>query len=677
MKKIWDINIWLILTFLSISFILIFLINGNENSYRKGNMTKYIIYKDGDIVKAENESTGNIDLANTDISKVLTSINTVISGGETIIIREGTYTPGSTVIFTKSIKIKGEGNVIFNWNTIGYNKTLFQFNGMQLGNETTITGNVAKGDNTMTVTSVGTAASGDLMIIYDDAIWNPTDWPTYKTAELHEISSISGTTITIKDSTINTFATARHGIVRFIRPITVDIDGITINGPGGDVDGWGIGLYYTKNSVIRNSKFNNCGDTSINIDRSYYTIIENNIIGNNYMSGLGYGAALSGGSAYSIIRNNRFYKSRHAIATGFSGITSGTTRDNWVIENVFDNSDGTSHVIDSHNAESYYIYNNTIYAPSDQYAISSNAKITKIIGNTIIGGYGIYPRGTCVSPGFDIEISDNKFINTQYIFRYGTSTDLIYRLNIQNNTMTGEIHAIAVVYNANHFNISGNQFDSVHTGGEEVIYLLNSTKGIISNNIIRNAYPTVVRLGSASNYNLISNNIFVDWDTGNGSNSAILINDSSYNTISNNIFSKSGIAYGPQDTGTSDYNRFLNNDLTAVGTVVANRFTIIGVNSQLKNNAGYITENDVISDIFAIDSIGVGTIIIPHGLAIKPKIQDCCLTVVKNTNVTDWEYTSLIVESVGSKNITVKIYVSKASGTVGSTAQIGMKVGKS
>ena len=95
----------------------------------------------------------------------------------------------------------------------------------------------------------------------------------------------------------------------------------------------------------------------------------------------------------------------------------------------------------------------------------------------------------------------------------------------------------------------------------------------------------------------------------------------------------------------------------------------------MKNNAGYPTEANIISATFPVDSIGIKTIMIPHGLAIAPKIQDCYLTVVKNTNVTDWRYTLLIVNSVDSVNALAKIYVSTASGTLGATARLNLKVG--
>ncbi len=94
-----------------ITIIIIFLCD--INSYEGEDMVKYIINNDSGTIKAVNGITGITDYSSTDVSIVLKSINYAISGGETIIIRSGTYNPGSSVTFTKSIKLKGEGNVIF------------------------------------------------------------------------------------------------------------------------------------------------------------------------------------------------------------------------------------------------------------------------------------------------------------------------------------------------------------------------------------------------------------------------------------------------------------------------------------------------------------------------------------------------------------------------------------
>ncbi len=89
-----------------------------------------------------------------------------------------------------------------------------------------------------------------------------------------------------------------------------------------------------------------------------------------------------------------------------------------------------------------------------------------------------------------------------------------------------------------------------------------------------------------------------------------------------------------------------------------------------------ILRNKVLSDSFAIDSTGVKTVTIAHGLDITPSKEDCQLTVVEETDVDDWRFDLLKVDSVDATNVTAKIHVSTASATAGATAKLALRVGK-
>src|SRR3990172_6911940 len=80
----------------------------------------------------------------------------------------------------------------------------------------------------------------------------------------------------------------------------------------------------------------------------------------------------------------------------------------------------------------------------------------------------------------------------------------------------------------------------------------------------------------------------------------------------------------------------------------------------------------LLSGTFAIDSTGIKTVTVAHGLAYTPALQDCQLTVLEDTNVDDWAYNLLKVESVDATNIVAKINVSSASGTGGATARLAL-----
>lgn len=82
----------------------------------------------------------------------------------------------------------------------------------------------------------------------------------------------------------------------------------------------------------------------------------------------------------------------------------------------------------------------------------------------------------------------------------------------------------------------------------------------------------------------------------------------------------------------------------------------------------------LLSGTFAIDSTGIKTVTIAHGLAAAPDIQDCQLTVTEETNVDDWAFNLLKVDSVNGTNVVAKINVSTASATASATARLALLI---
>lgn len=123
--------------------------------------------------------------------------------------------------------------------------------------------------------------------------------------------------------------------------------------------------------------------------------------------------------------------------------------------------------------------------------------------------------------------------------------------------------------------------------------------------------------------------------------------------------------------------RLVFSDIVATNGVSDN-FKGVGTvtNLKLRNIDGYVTESNKLSATFAIDSTGTRTVTIAHGLAITPAEEDCCLTVIEDTNVDDWGFDLLKVDSVDATNVTAKIHVSTASATGSATAKLALRVGK-
>lgn len=82
----------------------------------------------------------------------------------------------------------------------------------------------------------------------------------------------------------------------------------------------------------------------------------------------------------------------------------------------------------------------------------------------------------------------------------------------------------------------------------------------------------------------------------------------------------------------------------------------------------------VLSAGFDISSTGIKTVTTEHGLASTPALEDVNLQVVEDSNVDDWAYNLLKVESVDATNVVAKINVSTASATGSQTAKLGILV---
>jgi hypothetical protein len=83
--------------------------------------------------------------------------------------------------------------------------------------------------------------------------------------------------------------------------------------------------------------------------------------------------------------------------------------------------------------------------------------------------------------------------------------------------------------------------------------------------------------------------------------------------------------------------------------------------------SGLKTRN-VASGNFAIDSTGVKSVTIAHGLGVTPNINDVRLQLKRNTAVTDWAAAAPWTVAADATNITCQVNVTTASGTAAATA---------
>lgn len=233
---------------------------------------------------------------------------------------------------------------------------------------------------------------------------------------------------------------------------------------------------------------------------------------------------------------------------------------------------------------------------------------------------------------------------------------------------------------------SSNRFTNIYCNGTSIVdcaemFAIGVKNNVFDNIIIDSPVKYGLQLadsGSVHTEHNTWNNIFVTRPTRDLCN-AIQISGGSNRNIFTNVYigqkgnwddTASVFTTGIRESGTPDYNIFEN----VIAKDCTTPFTLVGTNSRIRNSEPK-TENNTISDTFAIDSIGIITMNIHHGLAIIPTAQDCYLTVVQNTAVDDWAYNMLKIVSTDAKNVIVKINISTASATVGATAKLALKVG--
>lgn len=332
----------------------------------------------------------------------------------------------------------------------------------------------------------------------------------------------------------------------------------------------------------------------------------------------------------------------------YVGVSSGVT-----IQNCRLNGKGVADVIGGNGTNNTYDLRDIIVRNN---VITQDASVGNNYG-TAIDMTNVY-RTTFID---NITYGDIWFGGEQYPHRYSKISGNIVKPAIGKTSCF-----IAIDANASdnigdkYISITDNIIESgyIQVNGAVSTYAIY---GIISNNSIDGSFaPYGMRLKYCSEFNIIGNLII-----GN----KLILDDATKTIVKGNQFS--GGSIGIEELNTTGYSTIQGNYFNNIKTPIST----LATTDIIRNNQGYKTECNVLSGTFVIDSIGIKTVTIDHGLAIIPAVQDCYLTVIKNTDVTDWAYNLLIIDSVSSTNVVSKINVSTVSGTGGATAKLGLRIG--
>lgn len=522
-------------------------------------------------------------------------------------IFDGVYIIGTQLTVSDDISIHGFGNVTLVSNSL--NNDMVVFSGSEVK---TVTGSdVSVGATSITVSDATEINVGDLILIYDNIIWDDgSTYPNLKTGELHEVLSISGNTINFIDGLLHDY-TAINGLsVKIIHPIKISIDNVTFVGTSDTTSGGLIRVSYAKNSNITNCVLDKGGIRGLHIENSYFVSISNTKISNCNRDGYGYGIAIIDACAYINIYDSKLDNCRHCVAVGGHAIL-GQSRDVKIYDNVmFGN--GNSHVIDAHGCvESIYVHDNIIHANSEP-AFKSGAKIAKFFNNIVYNGIAVGVRDT--TKDMVVIVDGNTFFSCNYGLNTGGITGTIKHLAFTNNILINGISYLVYSHIANYVDIQNNFTNetTLYYG----IRVVSATNGKIQNNTIQNTYRSGLYLESCSNLLITDNKIEnsnLRGTDGTMYEAGLALFDCSNIKIINNeiIDTLYNQRFAIKEYNTSDGNYIEGNYVS--GSTKKN-IGVLGSNTIVRNNWGYITENNGTVTVIT----GETSKVVAHGLAVEP-----------------------------------------------------------
>lgn len=531
----------------------------------------------------------------------------------TIEILDGTYTMQDYVHVDFDLDIIGIGYPVFKWTTVGVD--MIRCSGTIAG---TVTGtsDIAVGATTINISSAEGVVPGDLIVIYNDVIWNPIDegYDQWKTGEIHEVAGINGKTVTFYDGLLNAYTVTNNLSVQIVHPITINISGIKINGESSTQIHRFIGLTYCKDSSIHNCVLDKGGGRAIGASYSLNINVYNNKISHCEYSGNGYGVSINNASAHALIHDNVISSCRHCTASG-GNFVMGQPRDVRVYNNVLYST--ISHAIDAHPCvESIYAYNNIIHGnETKQFAFVTGAKFSKFSGNILYDCFGAAIRGSVKDIVFIIE--NNTCYRSGYMFYDNNNrcANTERSVHVTNNKMYDSAFYLFMATKAENIHIANNTIDVApdYYG----IYVQNATSGIIANNEMANIWRSGITLIDCSNLN-VSGNILLNccqygaYGELHEAGFALRGTSTKINVSNNTIRDSAGkMKYAIKEYGTADNNIIKNNILS--GATVS-EIVKIGANTQVSTNVGYVTEVTGTATITA----GQTSVTVTHGLVTSP-----------------------------------------------------------
>jgi hypothetical protein len=281
-----------------------------------------------------------------------------------------------------------------------------------------LTSNAVAGDKTISAASSG-FATGDMVRIYSNSIWDPTRTST-RSGELTFVESVpNGTSLNITTETQVGYTTADSATVQKITPVknVVIRNGIII-GPSGNDEILGLRIRAGSACLIENIRSYDIDKVHVQLTDCVFSKVTKCHFEQSNHSAQAYGVSFADACQDCTAVDNSFVDVRHSLSTNNNTTTSyGITRRILFSNNVVSDSAQATGLtggdaIDTHaGAEDIFIIGNTVNSSSN-YGVNFEARTGSVsnnfIKNTASGGIYINPRAASAGT---ITVNDNTLLS--------------------------------------------------------------------------------------------------------------------------------------------------------------------------------------------------------------------------------------------------------------------------
>lgn len=432
-----------------------------------------------------------------------------------------------------------------------------------------LTATASPRDVTLSVADASVVSAGDLLRLSATNEWQNTG---QNTGELHRVDTVdTGTdTIYLTDSIedVDGYTTGNSASFDAYTPESCTIRGLTFIGGGSESDYRCLDLEDTDGVLIEDVTIHEFGQHAIFNHYDYDTTIRGCDLSHNHLDGYGYGVN-SAGSAHLLVTDCLMRDNRHGFASGGGECQSR----NMLVESCRVSAETQTSgdtLIDAHpTARSLYVRDCIGHPMGLKSMVSSAARYTSVTGCVCHGGRMVNERD--IPLNVELHIADCVSVG-------GGILDLAAIANgetFESITVTG-CHVVdgwflvrgglndqdPLVQNVT---ITGNTIEN--TDNEEAISLWTVGGGVISDNTIRNADRTGIRVETAADM-VISGNRIVNPNTDNSSTAdqddGIHLGDVTDSVIAHNLITSptSGMDSGIEESGSCDGNEYDGNKIS-------------------------------------------------------------------------------------------------------------------